>query len=76
MPMSGDGRVVVVYQKKVCEIIAADSIQGMILGAMKLSVAADLMRFLMTVVHDGDFAAQGVVNIVASGRKRDGLRFS
>ncbi|GBR02510.1 hypothetical protein AA0229_1710 [Gluconobacter cerinus NRIC 0229] len=74
--MSGDGRVVVVYQKKVCEIIAANSIQGMVLRAMKLAVAADLMRFLMSVVHDGDFATQGIVNIVASGRKRDGLGFS
>lgn len=59
--------VVVIHKEEIPEAVTSDGIQSMGFRMMELSFAADLMRFLMAVMHDGDFAAERVINVISSG---------
>ncbi|KXV34370.1 hypothetical protein AD940_07005 [Gluconobacter thailandicus] len=76
MTMGCDRRIVIVHEEEVGEIVASDGIEGMPFRMVELAFAADLVCFLVPVMHNGDFATERVINVITSGRKRDGFGFA
>lgn len=74
MPVRGNCGIVVIDQEEIGEVVGAHGVERVPFGVMELAFAADLMGFLMAVMDDGDFAAQGIINIEAANWKRDRLR--
>lgn len=72
--MRGNSGIVVVNQKEIGEVVGSHGIERMAFGVVELAFAADLMGFLMAVMDNGDFAAQGIIDVEAADRKRDRLR--